>query len=352
VNAVAIVSPGIVPANMTEAMQLAEMMATAKLVPKDLQKSPADCLMVIQAALRWSMDPFAVAQECSVIQGKLMYSGKLVAGVVNARGNLTERLSYAYVGEGRDRTITVSGRLQGETAPRTVSVRIEQAATNNRVWQSQPDQQLMYHGCRVWARRHTPELMLGVWSPEEFDEPAPANGNTIEHAPASALPPIKRTREQIQSQAKHKRDETRERIPADLAQIETLHALERYKREVLTPEFMATLGTAQYAVEEMVGTREAELQSVNSVNADELTEEPEGRRLKTDKADYVRHCFDVIGAAKDDKSLLEWWNGREAKMQRRSAELTPEELRDLMDRVTKRVEELRTITSADYERQT
>jgi len=40
------------------------------------------------------------------------------------------------------------------------------------VWQTQPDQQLMYHGVRVWARRHTPELMLGVYSPEEFDEPS------------------------------------------------------------------------------------------------------------------------------------------------------------------------------------
>ena len=29
----------------------------------------------------------------------------------------------------------------------------------------------MYHGTRVWARRHTPELMLGVYSEEEFDEP-------------------------------------------------------------------------------------------------------------------------------------------------------------------------------------
>jgi hypothetical protein len=39
------------------------------------------------------------------------------------------------------------------------------------MWQKQVDQQLMYHGTRVWARRHTPELMLGVYSPEEFDEP-------------------------------------------------------------------------------------------------------------------------------------------------------------------------------------
>jgi hypothetical protein len=170
-NVPARISIGLVPTNMAEAMRLAEMMATAKLVPSALQKSPADCLMVIQQAIRWDMDPFAVAQECSVIQGKLMHSGKLVAAVVNARGNLTNRLSFSYEGEGDNRTITVTGHLQGEASPRTVDVRLSDAKTSNKVWQTQPDQQLMYHGTRVWARRHTPELMLGVYSEEEFDEP-------------------------------------------------------------------------------------------------------------------------------------------------------------------------------------
>lgn len=174
---------GLVPASMGEAMRLAEMMASAKLVPQGLQKSPADCLMVIQQAIRWQMDPFAVAQECSVIQGKLMHSGKLVAAVVNARGNLTQRLSFEYKGDGDNRTIVVSGQLQGEPSARVVDVILKNAKTQNKVWQTQPDQQLMYHGVRVWARRHTPELMLGVYSPEEFDEPAPARA-------AAKLPPI------------------------------------------------------------------------------------------------------------------------------------------------------------------
>src|SRR5262245_48959896 len=184
------ISAGLIPTSMAEAMRLADIMASAKLVPVALQKSPGDCLMVIQQALRWQMDPFAVAQECSVIQGKLMHSGKLVAAVVNARGNLAERLTYSYEGEGAKRTITVSGRLQGEHEPRTVSVEFAKARTNNRVWDTQPEQQLMYHAVRVWARRHTPELMLGVYSPEEFDEqPAPPRNpkapapNVILHDP-------------------------------------------------------------------------------------------------------------------------------------------------------------------------
>src|ERR1700745_3722681 len=103
---------GLLPTSISEAMRLAEMMAAARLVPQALQKSAPDCLMVIQQAMRWQMDPFRVAQECSVIQGKLMHSGKLVAAVVNARGNLTQRLSFEYAGEGDNRTITVSGQLQ------------------------------------------------------------------------------------------------------------------------------------------------------------------------------------------------------------------------------------------------
>jgi hypothetical protein len=182
-------SYGLVPTTMSEAMQLATMMASAKLVPAALQKSPADCLMVIQQAIRWQMDPFAVAQECSVIQGKLMHSGKLVAAVINARGGLADRLSFSYEGQGDDRTITVSGRVSGEAEPRTVTVRLRDAKTANRVWQTQPDQQLMYHGSRVWARRHAPELMLGVYSPEEFDEPVPLRSKVPPRPAANVMLP-------------------------------------------------------------------------------------------------------------------------------------------------------------------
>jgi hypothetical protein len=181
------VAQGLVPTTLAEAMQLANMMASSKLVPVALRDSPADCLMVIQQAVRWQMDPFAVAQECSVIQGKLMYGGKLVAAVVNSRGGLEERLSFDYAGTGETRTITVSGKVRGEKAARTVAVILRDARTNAAVWKTQPDQQLMYHGSRVWARRHVPELMLGVWSPEEF--PAEA-ANSNQPAPASEISPI------------------------------------------------------------------------------------------------------------------------------------------------------------------
>ncbi|MEN8720224.1 MAG: recombinase RecT [Oceanococcaceae bacterium] len=152
-------------------MRLADMMSGAKLVPTHLQGKPADCLMVIEQAARWRMSPFAVAQATSVIQGKLMFEGKLVAAAVHNSGVLSGRLSYDFDGSGDSRVVTVSGYLRGEKQPRIVAVRLCEARTPNKVWQSQPDQQLCYAGTRIWARRHAPEVMLGVYSPEEdFDQ--------------------------------------------------------------------------------------------------------------------------------------------------------------------------------------
>jgi hypothetical protein len=163
----AVVSPptsvALIPSTISEGMQLANLMSTARLVPAALQKSPGDCFMIIQLAMRWNMDPFAVAQECSVISGKLMTSGKLAAAVINTRGQLAQRLTYSYSGTGDDRMVTVTARLASEPENRTVEVKLRDVRTNNGAWKSQPDQQLAYSGARIWGRRHTPELMLGVY---------------------------------------------------------------------------------------------------------------------------------------------------------------------------------------------
>ena len=172
------------PTNMESAIQLAEMMARGKLVPSHLHNSPGDCLMVIEASMRWQMSPFAVAQCTSVIQGKLMFEGKLVAAALNASGILSSRLDYDFSGEGAQRAVTVRATLRGETKPREVTVFLADAKTTNSMWTKQPDQQLVYAGTRVWARRHAPEVMLGVYAPEEFDRADPHNGPTIEAEPS------------------------------------------------------------------------------------------------------------------------------------------------------------------------
>lgn len=147
----------------------AEMMASAKLMPAHLQRSPGDCMMIIDQARRWRMSPFAVAQCTAIVKGKLMYEGKLVAAALNSSGILSDRLNYEFSGSGQDRKCVASATLNGEAKARTIDVVLKDVVTENGIWKKQPDQQLTYSAARIWARRHAPEVMLGVYTPEEFD---------------------------------------------------------------------------------------------------------------------------------------------------------------------------------------
>lgn len=170
-------------ARFEQMKRIAIAMAHASLIPNHLHGDSADpqqrweqtvgnCLLIVNQALRWDMDPFAVAPETYVVKGKLGYQGKLVAAVIHARGNLRGRLGYSFTGEGVGRTVTVAGQFLDEKEPRTITLSVGQAKTDNKMWVSDPDQKLVYSGVTKWARRHCPELMLGVLTPDDLDRMA------------------------------------------------------------------------------------------------------------------------------------------------------------------------------------
>jgi len=176
-----------------EAVRLAEIMSSAKLVPTHLQKSPADCLLVIEQAIRWGMSPFAVAQATSIVKGKLNFEGKLVAAAIQGSGVIHGALNYSYKGEGEAREITVIGTLRGEQEARTITARLVDVRTDNEHWKKSPDQMLSYMGARIWARRHAPAVMLGVYAPDEFDDkdvkaPKPVVLKPVATIPAPVAP--------------------------------------------------------------------------------------------------------------------------------------------------------------------
>jgi hypothetical protein len=170
---------------MNEAMQLAEMMARGKMMPEHMRNT-GDALMVVEQAMRWNMSPFAVAQNTFSIKGKLLFAGTIVHAAIENSGAITGLIDYKFSGEGPTRKVTVSATRRGEQEPRTVEVALKDAQTDNGIWKKQPDQQLCYHGARVWGRRWTPGVMLGVYTPEEWHEqPREAfAGTTIDAEPA------------------------------------------------------------------------------------------------------------------------------------------------------------------------
>jgi hypothetical protein len=157
-----------------QAQRVAMTMAQSSTTPKHLKgntlpETCANCFRVVNQALRWGMDPFAVMDETYVIGGKLGFQGKLVAAVINTRAGLKGRLNATYEGAGDNRKITISGTFRDETEPRTIEWTVAQGKTTNEQWKKNPDQKLFYSGIMIWARRWCPEVILGVSTLEDLE---------------------------------------------------------------------------------------------------------------------------------------------------------------------------------------
>lgn len=153
-----------------EQMQrVAKAMADASLVPKHLQGHVSDCLLIVNQAIKRHMDPFDLAQVTHVVHGKLGYEGKAIAAWVNDSPRIVGSLNYSYDGEGINRRVRVGGLLVGEQAEREIFGTVEDWSTSNESWKKSPDQMLAYRGAREWARRHTPEIVLGIYTPDELE---------------------------------------------------------------------------------------------------------------------------------------------------------------------------------------
>lgn len=173
------------PEGMNQLVRFAELMAQSKAtVPQHLAGKPADCLAVTMQAAQWGMNPFAVAQKTHVVNGTLGYEAQLVNAVVSSSNLLTSRLNYRWDGDwskvngktdkSPSLTVTVSAVIKGEADPRELTISMAQAGVRNSpLWEQDPRQQLAYLCVKRWARLHAPDVLLGVYTPDELQEAAP-----------------------------------------------------------------------------------------------------------------------------------------------------------------------------------
>ena len=163
--------------------RIAKAMALSSLIPKHLvvandpDATTANCFRVCNQAVRWGMDPFAVIDETYVVSGKLGYQGKLVAGVINTLAGLKRRLDATFTGTGDDLTITLTGEFINENKPREIVVRLGDVKTDKDIWRKQPRQKLWYTAATQWARRHCPEIMLGIMTDDDIDRISESEAN-------------------------------------------------------------------------------------------------------------------------------------------------------------------------------
>ncbi|MES0225593.1 RecT family recombinase [Citrobacter braakii] len=177
----------------------AELMAqSAVTVPKHLAGKPADCMAIVMQAMQWGMNPYAVAQKTHLVNGVLGYEAQLVNAVISSSSAIIGRFHYEYGGDwekiagkkdGRDELglfIRVGAVLRGEdeiTWGEPIYL-ADITTRNSPLWKTAPKQQIAYLAVKYWARLYCPEVILGVYSPDEVEpraekeiNPAPKHVN-------------------------------------------------------------------------------------------------------------------------------------------------------------------------------
>lgn len=171
-------STAIVPQNMAELIEFAKLMAKSDFcIRPAFRNNPGACLAISQQALRHGMDPIAYCNKAYITKNsrsgeeQIAIEAQLVHAIVNRNAPLARRLRPIYSGQGPTRVCKILGYLKGEDEPfeyespelRNIGVQ------NSPLWKSDPDQQLFYYSSRAWARRHVPEVLLGVYTPDEIE---------------------------------------------------------------------------------------------------------------------------------------------------------------------------------------
>ncbi len=190
------------PQNMAEAMEFAKMMAASNFVPAHLRQKPGDCLAIIMQATRWGADPYAVANKTYFVNNRMAFEAQLVAAVVNTSKVLDGRLQVSWQGTvGKlGFQCTVRGMIKGDREIHELIQEIDTITTRNSpLWKQSQRIQLGYYTMRGWARLYTPEVLLGIYTPDELEENPGAPGTQ------TVIPP-RPTRASVKAQAKELKD--------------------------------------------------------------------------------------------------------------------------------------------------
>lgn len=195
------------PMMMTRMEGMANTMALGRItVPKHLQGNVGDCMAIVMQAAQWGMNHYAVGQKTFSINGVLGYEAQLVSAVINSSGAVKDRFHFEWFGawekiigqfkEVESRTkkddnghpkkyivpawkqederglgVRVWATLANESEPRILELLLTQARTrNSTLWTEDPKQQLAYLAQKRWSRLYAPDVILGVYTPDEILE--------------------------------------------------------------------------------------------------------------------------------------------------------------------------------------
>jgi hypothetical protein len=176
--------------NAGELMEFARMMsASGSAVPKHLRGQPGACLGILDDAVRFGVNPYALGRQSYFVNDQLAYQAQVFMAIINAHAPLKTRPDIRYEGEGQEMRATVTGTFRDGAEREYKSPRIADIQPKNSpLWKSDPGQQLAYYSLRAFARRWCPEVIMGIHDVDELREAAMTDvtPKPVADAPAKA----------------------------------------------------------------------------------------------------------------------------------------------------------------------
>lgn len=166
---------GFVPESLGEALKLSERLAVSGLIPVALKGKPADVLVVLMTGRELGLAPMQALRSINVIQGKAAMSADLMQALVISRREVCE---YFKLVESTPLVATYETLRKGNPSATRLSYSMEDAkaaglATNDN-YRKNPAAMLRARCKSSLCRAEYPDLLVGVYDPEELQPDKPA----------------------------------------------------------------------------------------------------------------------------------------------------------------------------------
>ena len=165
-----------VPSSLAEADKLAQRLAESALVPDALKKRPGDILIILMTGHELGLAPMQALRGLAVVNGKPIISADLAVSLTKKHPSC---VFFRLVSTDDNQAVYETER-KGEGRTRiawTMKQATDAGLAGRGPWKAHPAAMLRARASLALARAVYPDVLLGVYSPDEAEEMRP--GSTI-----------------------------------------------------------------------------------------------------------------------------------------------------------------------------
>lgn len=165
-------------ANFVSAQRMAMALASSSVVPREYQRSVANCLVAMELASRTGASVLMVMQNLYVINGRPSWSAAFLIASVNSCGRFTplrfetkgepEKAGWACRAIAKDKE--TGDVLEGEWITWSMAHGEGWVTRKDSKWKTMPGQMMRYRAASFWVRVYAPEISIGMRTADEVED--------------------------------------------------------------------------------------------------------------------------------------------------------------------------------------